>query len=130
MLACFSLHRYFHASGETLAKRKEDADHQPSHRERKKQTVKTKGKFSKREKKTVMPPVEAPYVPPRLKRLAKGLPEKTVDIFEGMTLLELSKRTGESLKVLQSILVNVGEPVTSEFDTISVDVAELLAMVR
>ncbi|KAG7557410.1 Translation protein beta-barrel domain superfamily [Arabidopsis suecica] len=120
--------RYFHASRETLAKRKEDADRLLSHRERKKQTVKTKGKFSKREKKPDKPPVEAPYVPPRLKRLAKGLPEKTVDIFEGMTLLELSRRTGESVAVLQSILINVGETFSSEFDTISVDVAELLAM--
>ncbi|CAH2071119.1 unnamed protein product [Thlaspi arvense] len=120
--------RYFHASRETLARRKEDPDRPLSHRERKKQTVRIKGKFSKREKKTDQPPVEAPYVPPRLKRLAKGLPEKTVDIFEGMTLLELSKRTGESLAILQSILVNVGETVGSEFDTISVDEAELLAM--
>ncbi|XP_024010120.1 uncharacterized protein LOC18014791 isoform X2 [Eutrema salsugineum] len=120
--------RYFHASRETLARRKEDPDRPLSHRERKKQTVKTKGKFSKREKKLDTPPVEAPYVPPRLKRLAKGLPEKTVDIFEGMTLLELSKRTGEPVAVLQSILVNVGESVSSEFDTISVDEAELLAM--
>uniref|UniRef100_A0A1J3CUF0 Translation initiation factor IF-2, mitochondrial n=1 Tax=Noccaea caerulescens TaxID=107243 RepID=A0A1J3CUF0_NOCCA len=119
--------RYFHASRETLARRKEDPDHALSHRERKKQTVRTKGKFSKGAKPD-KPPVEAPYVPPRLKRLAKGLPEKTVDIFEGMTLLELSKRTGELLSILQSILVNVGETVTSEFDTISVDVAELLAM--
>lgn len=113
-----------------MARRKEDPDRPLSHRERKKQTVKTKGKFSKREKKPDKPPVEAPYVPPRLKRLAKGLPEKTVDIFEGMTLLELSKRTGESVVVLQSILINVGETVSSEFDTISIDVAELLAMVR
>ncbi|CAB81217.1 putative translation initiation factor IF-2 [Arabidopsis thaliana] len=45
-----------------------------------------------------------------------------------MTLLELSKRTGESVAVLQSILINVGETFSSEFDTISVDVAELLAM--
>lgn len=112
-----------------MARRKEDPDRPLSHRERKKQTVRTKGKFSKGEKPD-KPPVEAPYVPPRLKRMAKGLPEKTVDIFEGMTLLELSKRTGESLSILQSILVNVGETVTSEFDTISVDVAELLAMVR
>ncbi|KAL1195429.1 Translation initiation factor IF-2, chloroplastic [Cardamine amara subsp. amara] len=120
--------RYFHASRETMARRKEDPDRQLSHRERKKQTVKTKGKFSKREKKTDKPPVEAPYVPLRLKRLEKGLPEKTVDIFEGMTLLELSKRTGESLAVLQNILTNVGETISSEFDTISIDVAELLAM--
>ncbi|CAF1917630.1 hypothetical protein Bca4012_051190 [Brassica carinata] len=123
-----SISRCFHVSRETLARRKEDPDRQLSHRELKKQTVKTKGKFSKREKKTDKPPVEAPYVPPRLQRLAKGLAEKTVDVFEGMTLLEFSKRTGESLAVLQSILLNVGETVSSEFDAISIDVAELLAM--
>ncbi|CAN8246498.1 unnamed protein product [Cochlearia groenlandica] len=120
--------RYFHSSRETMARRKEDPDRPLSHRERKKLTVKTKGKFSKREKKSDKPPVDALYMPPRLKRLEKGMPEKTVDIFEGMTLLELSKRTGESLAVLQSILTNVGEIVSSEFDTISIDVAELLAM--
>ncbi|KAF8047669.1 hypothetical protein N665_2885s0003, partial [Sinapis alba] len=120
--------RYFHASRKTSARRKEDPDRPLSHRERKKQTVKMKEKFSKRDKKTDKPPAEAPYVPPRQEKMSKGKAEKTVEVFEGMTLLEFSKRTGESLAVLQSILVDVGETVSSEFDAISIDVAELLAM--
>ncbi|XVF53019.1 hypothetical protein PTKIN_Ptkin05aG0065300 [Pterospermum kingtungense] len=48
-----------------------------------------KGKFVKREKKT-QPPVEAPYVP-KLKRFSKSLQEKTVEIFDGMTMVELAK---------------------------------------
>ncbi|XP_033142033.1 translation initiation factor IF-2-like isoform X1 [Brassica rapa] len=121
--------RYFHASRETLARRKDDPDRPLSHRERKKQAVKTKAKFSKRDKKTDKPPAEAPYVPPpRLEKPEKRMAEKTVEVFDGMTLLEFSKRTGESLAVLQSILVDVGETVSSEFDAISIDVAELLAM--
>lgn len=62
--------------------------------------------------------------------MEKERAEKTVEVFEGMTLLEFSKRTGESFPVLQSILLDVGETVTSEFDAISIDVAELLAMVK
>ncbi|XP_030500992.2 uncharacterized protein LOC115716354 [Cannabis sativa] len=84
-------------------------------------------KFVKKENKS-QPPVEAPYVPPRLQKPTKALLDKTIDIFEGMTILELSKRTGESLSTLQGILVNVGEKVDSEFDPLSVDVAELVAM--
>ncbi|KAF2582634.1 hypothetical protein F2Q68_00002299 [Brassica cretica] len=121
--------RYFHASRETLARRKDDPDRPLSHRESKKQAVKTKAKFSKRDKKTDKPPAEAPYVPPpRLEKTEKRMAEKTAEVFDGMTLLEFSKRTGESLAVLQSILVDVGENVSSEFDAISIDVAELLAM--
>lgn len=124
------LNRYFHASRKTLARRKEDPDRPLSHRERKKQTVKTKAKYSKRDKKTDKPPAEAPYVPPRQEIMEKERAEKTVEVFEGMTLLEFSKRTGESFPVLQSIVLDVGETVTSEFDAISIDVAELLAMVK
>ena len=114
-----------------MARRKDDPDRPLSHRERKKQAVKTKAKFSKRDKKTDKPPAEAPYVPPpRLEKPEKRMAEKTVEVFDGMTLLEFSKRTGESLAVLQSILVDVGETVSSEFDAISIDVAELLAMVK
>ena len=114
-----------------MARRKDDPDRPLSHRERKKQAVKTKAKFSKWDKQTDKPPAEAPYVPPpRLEKTEKRMAEKTVEVFDGMTLLEFSKRTGESLAVLQSILVDVGETVSSEFDAISIDVAELLAMVK
>lgn len=125
-----SLNRSFHASRKTSARKKEDPDRPLSHRERKKQTVKMKAKYSKRDKKTDKPPAEAPYVPPRQEKTSKGTAEKTVEVFEGMTLLEFSKRTGESFPVLQSILFDVGETVSSEFDSISIDVAELLAMVK
>ncbi|KAJ8764931.1 hypothetical protein K2173_010396 [Erythroxylum novogranatense] len=86
-----------------------------------------KGKF-KRKQKCSQPPVEAPYVPLKLKRNTKALQEKTIDIFEGMTIVELAKRTGELLSTLQDILVNVGEKPGSEFDPLSVDIAELVAM--
>ncbi|XP_010538818.1 PREDICTED: uncharacterized protein LOC104813032 [Tarenaya hassleriana] len=118
--------RHFHATRETLANRSH-AD-MLNQRARKKIHLKNKGKFSRREKKSDQPPVEGVYVPPKLKRSAKGLPDKTIDIFEGITLLELAKRTGESVSTLQSILVNVGENFNSEFDTLSIDVAELIAM--
>lgn len=85
-------------------------------------------KFVKKDSKS-QPPVEAPYVPPRLQKPTKSLLDKTIDIFEGMTILELAKRAGESVSTLQSILVNVGEKVDSEFDALSMDVAELVAMV-
>ncbi|KAJ0250287.1 Translation initiation factor 2 [Hirschfeldia incana] len=120
--------RYFHASRKTLARRKDDPDRPLSHRERKKQAVKIKSKYSKQDKKNDKPPAEAPYVPPKQERMSKERDEKTVEVYEGMTLLEFSKRTGESFQVLQSILLDVGETVTSEFDAISMDVAELLAM--
>lgn len=86
-----------------------------------------KEKFVKRDR--TQPPVEAPYVPPKPQRTTKSLPDKTIEIFEGMTIVELAKRTGESITSLQSILVNVGEKVDSEFDPLSIDVAELVAMV-
>ncbi|XP_035543402.1 translation initiation factor IF-2-like isoform X2 [Juglans regia] len=85
-----------------------------------------KGKFVKRIR--TEPPVEAPYVPPKLKRTTKSLVDKTIDIFEGMTIIELAKRAGESISTLQDILVNVGEKVDSEFDPLSIDIAELVAM--
>jgi len=59
----------------------------------------------------------------------KSNPDKTVEIFEGMTLVELAKRTGKSVSSLQDILTNVGEKVESEFELLSMDVAELAAMV-
>ncbi|PON94689.1 Translation initiation factor aIF-2, bacterial-like [Trema orientale] len=84
-------------------------------------------KFVKRDNKS-QPPVEAPYVPPRLQKSTKSLLDKTIDIFEGMTILELAKRSGQSVSTLQGILVNVGEKVDSEFDPLSIDLAELVAM--
>lgn len=74
--------------------------------------------------------MEAPYLPPRLMRTSKLLPDKTIDIFEGMTIIELAKRSGESIHALQNILTNVGENIGSEFDSLSIDIAELVAMVN
>lgn len=85
-----------------------------------------RGSFVKKVKKS-QPPVEAPYVPPRIQKPTKSL-DKTIDIFEGMTLVELAKRTGKLVPTLQNILVNVGEKVDSEFDSLSIDVVELIAM--
>ncbi|XP_004300100.1 PREDICTED: translation initiation factor IF-2, mitochondrial-like [Fragaria vesca subsp. vesca] len=84
-------------------------------------------KFVKRDNKT-QPPVDAPYVPPKPQRTTKALPDKTIEIFEGITIDELAKRTGKSISSLQTILTNVGEKVDSEFDTLSIDIAELVAM--
>ncbi|KAG1355237.1 translation initiation factor IF-2 [Cocos nucifera] len=86
-----------------------------------------KEKRVKRENRT-QAPVEAPYVPPKQKLTVKSTPEKTIDIFEGMTILELAKRTGAKIGALQEILTNVGEKVESEFDPLSIDIAELVAM--
>lgn len=85
------------------------------------------GKFSKR-KKQILPAVETPYMPPKLKRTAKSL-DKTIQIFEGMTIVELAKRSGESIATIQNIITNVGEKAGSEFDALSMDLAELIAMV-
>ncbi|CAL1387637.1 unnamed protein product [Linum trigynum] len=87
-----------------------------------------KGKFKRRDKAQMKPPVEAKYVPPKLKQHMKSSLDKMVDIFEGMTIVELAKRTGESISTLQDVLVNVGEKPGSEFDPLSIDVAELIAM--
>ncbi|GLT78143.1 hypothetical protein SLA2020_496890 [Shorea laevis] len=115
------LTRCFHASLDLLTRRRIDelSGLKIAGRE------KPKGKFAKRKK--TQPPVEAPYVP-KLKRTTKSLQEKTVEIFGGMTLVELAKRTGEPIAALQGVLVNVGEKVDSEFDTLNIDVAELVAM--
>ncbi|KAA8522479.1 hypothetical protein F0562_013160 [Nyssa sinensis] len=111
--------RYFHVSLELQARRRNE---EPL-------GLKTpkKGKFAKRAT-SKQPPVEAPYVPPKLKRAAKSLPDRTIDIFEGMTIVELAKRSSESISTLQDILINVGEKFDSEFDPITIDVAELVAM--
>ncbi|XP_054816610.1 uncharacterized protein LOC129316238 isoform X8 [Prosopis cineraria] len=74
------------------------------------------------------PPVEAPYVPQNVVKSTKSVPDKTIEIFEGMTIVELAKRTGKSVSSLQDILVNIGEKVESEFEPLSVDIAELVAM--
>ncbi|KAJ6393592.1 hypothetical protein OIU77_022930 [Salix suchowensis] len=110
--------RCFHASRELWARRKND-DQGVGLKTQK------KGKFAKRIKK---PPVDAPYVPPKLKRISKSLQDKTIDIFEGMTIVELAKRTGQSVISLQELLVNLGEKVVSEFDPLKIDVAELVVM--
>ncbi|TVU14273.1 hypothetical protein EJB05_37733 [Eragrostis curvula] len=86
-----------------------------------------KEKRVKKENRT-QPPVEAPYVAPKPKLAVKSIPDKTVEIFDGMTLLELSKRTGAYISALQDILADLGEKVESEFDSISIDLAELIAM--
>lgn len=80
-----------------------------------------------REKRTEAP-VEAPYIPPKPKLTSKLSPIKTVDIFEGMTVVELAKRTGVSSRSIHEIIINVGEKVDSEFDPLSIDIAELVAM--
>ncbi|CAL5031843.1 unnamed protein product [Urochloa decumbens] len=85
-----------------------------------------KEKRVKRENRT-QPPVEARYVAPKPKVTTKS-PDRTVDIFDGMTLLDLSKRTGAYISTLQGILADLGEKVESEFDSISIDLAELVAM--
>ncbi|KAF9620359.1 hypothetical protein IFM89_011094 [Coptis chinensis] len=56
------------------------------------------------------------------------MPDRTINIFEGMTISELAKRTGRSIPFLEEILVNVGEEVGSDFDPVSIDVVELIAM--
>ncbi|XP_019176572.1 PREDICTED: uncharacterized protein LOC109171927 [Ipomoea nil] len=110
--------RCLHATPQALSVRKDDES----------LGLKTqkKGKFKKRPKRTA-PPVEKPYIPPKHKKPGNS-PERTIEIFEGMTIVELAKRCGESISVVQDILVNVGEKVESEFDPLSVDIAELVAM--
>lgn len=111
--------RHFHANPGLLARRRNEESYGL-------RTPK-KEKFAKRESRT-QPPVEAPYVP-KVKIPIKSAPDKTVDIFEGMTIVELAKRTGKPISSLQDILVNVGEKVESEFIPLSIDIAELVAMV-
>ncbi|KAJ0770146.1 putative protein-synthesizing GTPase [Helianthus annuus] len=86
-----------------------------------------KGKFKKKPAKGT-PPVDAPYVPPKLQTNGKSASEKTIEIFDGMTTVELAKRCGQSVATLQNVLVNVGEKVASEFDPLGIDIAELIAM--
>lgn len=86
-----------------------------------------KPKRDKKEKRT-QAPVEAPYVPPKPKKIVRSSCDKVIDIFDGMTLAELAKRTGEGIDTLQDILTNIGEPVSLEFQPITMDVAELIAM--
>ncbi|KAK4441317.1 Translation initiation factor IF-2 [Sesamum alatum] len=117
--------RYFHSSPELLARRKEDES--LGLKTSKRVKVLNSGKFSKRKKDT-QPPVETPYVPPKIKRAAKSLPVKTIEIFEGMTIVELAKRCGESIATIQNIITNVGEKADSEFEALSIDIAELVAM--
>ncbi|ONK57867.1 uncharacterized protein A4U43_C09F5020 [Asparagus officinalis] len=111
--------RMFHASSSVLAQRRKEAV----------LGLKTPKKERRIKKETrTQPPVDAPYVPPKQKLTVKSSRDKIVEIFEGMTLSELAKRTGAGTDVLQDIVINVGEKVDSEFDPISIDVAELVAM--
>lgn len=86
-----------------------------------------KPKKEKKEKRT-QAPVEAPYVPPKPSEIVRSSRDKVIDIFDGMTLAELAKRTGEGIDTLQDILSNIGEQVSLEFQPITMDVAELIAM--
>ncbi|KAF7818048.1 Translation initiation factor IF-2 [Senna tora] len=110
--------RCFHASPKVWARRNEDVF-----------GLKTpkKEKRVRRDNKN-QPPVEAPYVPRNIVKSTKSNPDKTIEIFEGMTIVELAKRTGKSVSSLQDILINVGEKVESEFEPLSIDIAELVAM--
>ncbi|KAL0911789.1 hypothetical protein M5K25_019953 [Dendrobium thyrsiflorum] len=110
--------RMFHASYSPALRMKEQA---PGLR------VPKKDRRVRRENRTEAP-VEAPYVPPKSKLTLKPSSNKTIDIFEGMTIVELAKRTGVSIRHLQEIIVNVGEKVDSEFDPLSIDIAELVSM--
>ena len=124
IVCSYILLRYFHATPELWARRN---NNDPVSETNSKKKPSSRGKFAKRVR--TEPPVEAPYVPPRPKRTTKSLLDKTIDIFEGMTIVELAKRTGESIPTLQEILVNVGEKVESEFDPLGIDIAELVTMV-
>lgn len=73
------------------------------------------------------PPVDAPHVPCKV-TATKSNPDKTIEIFEGMTLVELAKRSGKSVSSLQDILTTVGEKIQSEFEPLSMDISELVAM--
>ena len=73
-------------------------------------------------------PVGAPYAC-RNVPATKSNPDTTIEIFEGMTLVELAKRTGRSVSSLQDILTDVGEKFQSEFELLSMDIAELVTMV-
>ncbi|KAL9249990.1 Translation initiation factor IF-2-like protein [Drosera capensis] len=110
--------RYFHATVGLLARTGREFGMRTS----------KKDKYVKRDNRT-QPPVEAPYLPPKVTRSSKLLPDCTIEIFEGMTILELSKRTGKPISTLQDVLINVGEKVGSEFDPHGIDIAELVAMV-
>lgn len=120
ILSCF-LSRSFHSSPCVLARQRNDGSLGLRTPKRE--------KFYKKDNRN-QPPVETPYVPPKAKTLAKPSPNKRIDIFEGMTVVELAKHTGESISSIQNILANVGEKVESEFAPLSIDVAELVAMVR
>lgn len=114
-----SLLRYFHATPEV--RRNADFPWGSSQR---------KGKFKNKTKRTTAP-VEAPYIPTKPITEAKSSIQKTIEIFEGMTIKELAERCGETIDTVQRILENdVGEKVDSEFDTVSIDIAEMVAMVN
>uniref|UniRef100_A0A1D1XJW6 Translation initiation factor IF-2, mitochondrial n=1 Tax=Anthurium amnicola TaxID=1678845 RepID=A0A1D1XJW6_9ARAE len=119
--------RPFHASPTLSAKRKDQPNHgrDGSLRMRKEKPPPVEAPYVPPKPK---PPIEAPYVPPRPKQLMKTLSDRTIEIFDGMTIVELAKRTGETVPYLQEILVSIGEKFVSEFHPISIDVAELVAM--
>lgn len=66
-------------------------------------------------------------MPPKLLRSANSY--KTIEIFEGITVIELAKCCGESITSIQNIIANIGEKADSEFDALGIDIAELVAMV-
>ncbi|KAL3620222.1 hypothetical protein CASFOL_035134 [Castilleja foliolosa] len=125
--ASMRLVRCFHATPELLARRREDES--MGLKTNKRVKVLNSGKFSKKKKEN-KPPVDTPYVPPKMMRASKSLPDKTIEIFEGMTVGELARRCGEliSIATIQNIIINVGENAVSEFDALSIDIAELVAM--
>jgi len=118
IVTCLFFYRMFHASSSVLAQRRNEEA--PGLRPKKQRRVKKENR--------TQPPVDVPYIPPRQNLTLKSS-DKTVDIFEGITLCELAKRTGATVGALQDVAINVGEDVDSEFDPISIDVAELVAMV-
>ncbi|XP_078432752.1 translation initiation factor 2, small GTP-binding protein [Wolffia australiana] len=118
--------RHFRASVASSAKRKEE---QGNGRDR---SLKLRREKPPPVEVAYVPPkpkphVEAPYTPPRPKRPVKPPSDRTVEIFDGMTLVELAKRSGQSVQRLQEILSSVGEKVASEFHPLGADVAELVA---
>lgn len=110
--------RYFHSSQELLATRRRN-DEAIGIKSPKRE------KYVKKENRA-QPPVDTPYVPK--KKSGKIIPDRTINIFEGITISELAKATGRAVPFLQDILVNVGEKLGSEFDPVSIDIAELIAM--
>lgn len=54
------------------------------------------------------PPVEVAYVPLKPQKTTKSSQDKTVNIFEGIVIVELAKQLVISITSLQDIIINVG----------------------